>query len=252
MNHRDYIDPETGEVTVGQLVVAFDQVCENLVSEGIHHRREVGKLKAELGRIRVPDDDPDAERIQGLLSLWWREVKDSNPLVAHELSCSRAGGVKAALKLRAKGRGRTIETATEDCRRAILGVLHDDWATGRIHKSQGKNFCDIAKHILKDDDTIERFIGLYERHKQMAVPVPSPEPPADTEARIQRIREESQRKLKERDDRREQAVEKLNEQERIHGDRRDPITRVLSACGERETVSTDRWLTFARAMRTRT
>jgi hypothetical protein len=48
------------------------------------------------------------------------------------------------------------------CRKAILGAKEDDWAMGRVAKSGGRKFNDIAEHILNTDGDIEKFAALFD------------------------------------------------------------------------------------------
>jgi hypothetical protein len=80
--------------------------------------------------------------------------------VAHGLDSTRAPKVRAALKRRK----RISKTeGFEVCRKAILGAKEDDWAMGRVAKSGGRKFNDIAEHILNTDGDIEKFAALFEK-----------------------------------------------------------------------------------------
>lgn len=128
----------------------------NLQSDLLAKGREVGKLRAELADM-LNEDSPGVADVKLLLALWHREVKAGDKRVKADLKSTRAPKVRKAIKRR----------GLEICRRAVLGVLYDDWAMGRNPKSQGRCFNDIAEHILDTDDHIERFAGLYDRMRAL-------------------------------------------------------------------------------------
>lgn len=119
--------------------------------------RENGKLKAELAGV-LNDDSPEAAEIKGLLLLWHREVKGGDKRVKADLQSTRAPKVRKAIKRR----------GLDICRRAVLGVVYDDWAMGRHPKTAGKTFNDIAEHILDTDAHVEKFAGMYDRVQEAA------------------------------------------------------------------------------------
>jgi hypothetical protein len=139
---------------------------QNLQSDVIAKNREIGRLKNELAGV-LDEDSPEAADVKHLLSLWHKTVKGGDKRVKADLKSTRAPKVRKALKRR----------GMEMCEKAILGVQFDDWAMGRISKSGGKDFNDIADHILVSDETIEKFARLYDKNQkpQLAV-VPDPEP----------------------------------------------------------------------------
>jgi hypothetical protein len=113
----------------------------------------------------VSEDSPEAAEIKQLLDLWWKEVMGSAKGVAHGLDSTRAPKVRAALRRRK----RISKTdGLEMCRRAILGAKEDDWAMGRVAKSGGRKFNDIAEHILNTDGDIEKFAALYDKRGERA------------------------------------------------------------------------------------
>ena len=128
-------------------------------SDVIAKNREIGRLKRELSEV-IDEESPEAQTVKALLDLWWREVKNSDPRVKHDLKSTRAPKVRKALKRR----------GAELCQKAILGVKHDDWAMGRIAKSGGKDFNDIAEHIFATDASIEKFAKLHD-DRQAPAPV---------------------------------------------------------------------------------
>jgi len=143
---------------------------ENLQADIVAKNRENAALKRELKKAIDPDSDEGRE-VKGLLDLWWREVMNSDPRVHHGLDSTRAAKVRAAIARRKKRkRGGGDYGGLDICRRAILGVRYDDWAMGRVAKSHGKTFCDIAEHILNTDGDIEKFAKLYDANF-----VPAPE-----------------------------------------------------------------------------
>jgi hypothetical protein len=123
-------------------------------------RREVTKL---LNEAAVPEDSPEAAEVKQLLELWWKEVMGSAKTVAHGLDSTRAPKVRAALRRRK----RISKTeGFEMCRKAILGAKEDDWAMGRVAKSGGRKFNDIAEHILNTDGDIEKFAALFDKRHE--------------------------------------------------------------------------------------
>jgi hypothetical protein len=123
-------------------------------------RREVTKL---LNEAAVPEDSPEAAEVKQLLELWWKEVMGSAKTVAHGLDSTRAPKVRAALRRRK----RISKTeGFEMCRKAILGAKEDDWAMGRVAKSGGRKFNDIAEHILNTDGDIEKFAVLFDKRHE--------------------------------------------------------------------------------------
>lgn len=125
---------------------------QNLQADVVAKNREIARLKAELSGV-LNEDTPEGAEVKALLDLWWREVMGSDKRVKHDLKSTRAPKVRKAIKRRG------IET----CRKAVLGVVHDDWAMGRVAKTAGRSFNDIAEHILATDGDIERFVKLYEQ-----------------------------------------------------------------------------------------
>jgi hypothetical protein len=45
----------------------------------------------------------------------------------------------------------------------------DDWAMGRVAKSGGRKFNDIAEHILNTDGDIEKFAALFDKRDEKHV-----------------------------------------------------------------------------------
>lgn len=125
-----------------------------------HNLRRAGSaevaLRNELNRIR--EEEPDSPAVKALLIFWRDECKGGDKKVKIDLNGPRGKKVKWALK----------KYGDERCRKAILGAKLDDWAMGRAPKirNSGKTFNDIAKHILLDEETIERFEALYENGPQ--------------------------------------------------------------------------------------
>lgn len=143
---------------------AFRIDIQNLQADIVGKNRELARVKRELTGILDPDS-PEAEEVKGLLDLWWREVKDSDPRVHHGLDSTRAAKVRAAVKRRKRRRkGGGDYGGVDICRKAILGVKYDDWAMGRVAKTQGKSFNDIAEHILNTDEDIEKFARLFDQN----------------------------------------------------------------------------------------
>ena len=125
--------------------------------------REIGRLKAII--TRQDDDAPEHEQVRELLVLWRDEIRGKvrGPKPDIAADSKRATRVRWALKKYGK----------ERTRKAILGAQFDDWAMGRVRKTEGRTFCDIAKHILLDEETFEKFETLYE--EQTAPTLDSPQ-----------------------------------------------------------------------------
>jgi hypothetical protein len=51
-------------------------------------------------------------------------------------------------------------------KKAIDGCVLDDWAMGRVKKTNGKTFNDLAKHICVSDEAVERFEQMTEKPAQ--------------------------------------------------------------------------------------
>lgn len=125
--------------------------------------RDLHRLQRDLAG--VDEDSPDAKAVQELLDLWWVRVKGSHANVAHGLDSTRAAKVRSTLKRRRKiavSQGGKPEDAMRICRKAVIGVTFDDWAMGRVTKSQGKSFNDIAEHILNTDGDVEKYAALFD------------------------------------------------------------------------------------------
>lgn len=144
---------------------------QNAQADIVAKNREIGRLKGLL--TKQDDESPENQKVRAILVLWRDEVRGEQrgprPSIAPD--SKRASRARWALKTYGEDRTRC----------AVLGCKFDDWAMGRIHKSQGKSFNDLAKHILKDEESFERFEALYEQNTRPnleAVPVPVPVKPA--------------------------------------------------------------------------
>lgn len=139
------------EDELARVRAAFALDLANAQTDVVAKNREIGRLKAELAGV-LNEDSPEAADVKGLLTLWLREVKGGDKRVKADLKSTRAPKVRKAVKRR----------GLDICRRAVLGVVYDDWAMGRNPKTGGRTFNDIAEHILDTDDHIEKFAGLYD------------------------------------------------------------------------------------------
>jgi hypothetical protein len=70
------------------------------------------------------------------------------------LGKQRVEAVRARLK-----EGFTVERL----KRAIDGCATDDWAMGRVRKSNGKTYNDLGKHICVSDEAVERFEQMADK-----------------------------------------------------------------------------------------
>jgi hypothetical protein len=128
--------------------------------------RKLHRLEQQMAS--VSEDSPEAARGQAAARALVAGGHGLAKGVAHGLDSTRAPKVRAALKRRK----RISKTeGFEMCRKAILGAKEDDWAMGRVAKSGGRKFNDIAEHILNTDGDIEKFAALFdkrgEKHKQV-------------------------------------------------------------------------------------
>jgi len=106
-------------------------------------------LKAELEKAR--EEEPEADDVRELMHLWRDECKAGSK--RHKLVVSDPRGQRTKWALKRYGK--------ERCANAILGCALDDWAMGRNAKSGGRAYNDLAKHIFADNESIERFEGLW-------------------------------------------------------------------------------------------
>lgn len=126
---------------------------QNLTSRLVGADREITRLKNKLSGLQ-DEDSPEAKEVLALLKLWKREIKGDHPNVKADLKSTRAEKVRAAVKRR----------GIEMCRKAVLGAQFSDFHMGRVAKTGGKTYNDIAEHILNTDGDIENFAGLYDEH----------------------------------------------------------------------------------------
>lgn len=222
----------------------YEMVVMDFQAADKERRRLARKVVALEREQAVTEDSPEAKEVQALLDEWWREVKNSDPRVAHGLESTRAAKVKSALARRRKVARANKDIADPDregfevCRRAILGIRYDEWAMGRIHKSQGKQFNDIAEHILNTDDDIEKWAAMYDRHN------PTPEQRDELQARRDQATVERVRQIRQaKDDQADRKHRKEQDRLRVFGDRRPPIDRVLHELPGAEPFGDDRWVT---------
>lgn len=127
------------------------QDVEALHTQNVANLRIIGQLRRDLAEHL--EEEPEGPDIKRLLLLWRDEVKGGSKQVSIRLDGPRALRARWALK----------RYAAERLEHAILGVLHDDWAMGRDRRTKGREYNDIAKHIFKDEETIERFEKLYKQ-----------------------------------------------------------------------------------------
>lgn len=122
-----------------------------------HQLRRAGQAEMALrNKLReMQDDEPNTDAINGLLGMWREEIKGGDKRCQIKGQGPRRDRVKWALKKYEVPR-------LEAC---LHGVLLDDWAMGRDPRTKGRPFNDIAKHIFKDEETIERFERLYLERK---------------------------------------------------------------------------------------
>lgn len=128
---------------------------ENHRNQNTQSLRIIGQLRKDLAEHL--EEEPEGPDIKRLLLLWRDEVKGGSNQVSIRLDGPRALRVRWALK----------RWKPERLEHAILGVLHDDWAMGRDRRTKGRDYNDIAKHIFKDEETIERFEKLYKQGGDM-------------------------------------------------------------------------------------
>lgn len=118
-----------------------------------HSLRRAGQAETALRNQlnKVQETEPDADDVKALLHLWRDEVKAGDKRVKVEGQGPRRDRVKWAV--RKYGANRVHD--------AIMGATLDDWAMGRDPRLKGRQLNDLAKHILKDEETVERFEGFW-------------------------------------------------------------------------------------------
>lgn len=100
---------------------------------------------------------PLMDEIREVFDYWKHTLGKRNDVV---LGKNRVDAVRARLK-----EGFTVERL----KRAVDGCATDDWAMGRVRKSNGKTFNDLGKHICVSDEAVERFEEMAEKPKQSNV-----------------------------------------------------------------------------------
>ena len=149
-------DADSGEVQQPDRIAELERQLAEAERDLRRYRSRVTQLNNELDiALGVGECHDETMR---LLNLWHELVMDGNKRVTVDRSSTRYRAVAKAVKRRSKRK--RDEGILE---KAIRGVLLDDFAMGRLHKTRGHKFCDIEHHVFKDDYSIERFAGLYER-----------------------------------------------------------------------------------------
>jgi hypothetical protein len=123
---------------------------EALQNQNMANLRVIGQLRQSLAEHI--EGEPEGDDVKRLLLLW-RDVhfeESERSKVNVRLDGPRALRVRWALK----------RYKAERVENAIRGAFHDDWAMGRDSRTRGRRYNDIAKHILKDEESIERFERL--------------------------------------------------------------------------------------------
>jgi hypothetical protein len=135
--------------TLGETIERLKDDVQSLQAQNVGQLRVIGQLRRELAE--QAEAEPDADKVKGLLALWRTEHHDDDKRVLIRLDGPRGQRVRWALK----------RYPVERLERAILGALLDDWAMGRDRRTKGRTYNDVAKHIFKDEETIERFERLF-------------------------------------------------------------------------------------------
>jgi hypothetical protein len=111
--------------------------------------KEIAGLKRAL--TEAHRSGPLMDEIREVFDHWVRRLgKRENTVLGKQ----RVEAVRARLK-----EGFTVERL----KRAIDGCATDDWAMGRVRKSNGKTYNDLGKHICVSDEAVERFEQMTEK-----------------------------------------------------------------------------------------
>lgn len=156
---RRELDVARAELARVRRAAALD--LQNAHNDLVAKNRVIGRLEAELAKVRDDDDGTAESRdVKELLVLWRRWVRGDNKRVNINHP-SRKKAMLGILKL--YGRKRTEN--------AIRGMPYDDWAMGRTPRST-KPFNDV-KYLASDAERFESFERLWEinnpenRHGQL-------------------------------------------------------------------------------------
>lgn len=97
---------------------------------------------------------PRMDEIREVFEHWVETLGKRHDTV---LGDARTKAVKARLN-----EGFTVDRL----KKAIDGCKLDDWAMGRLKKTRGQTFNDLAKHICASDETVERFEEMVDKRRQ--------------------------------------------------------------------------------------
>lgn len=127
--------------------------------------KRITALEAQLRKAE--DAGPLGPSIEEVFD-HWVETHEKNPKRT-VLGERRKQKVRARLrelvtKSELKGKEAQRE-ATDWLKEAVDGCLLDDWAMGRIRKTQGKTFNDLADHICESESSVQKFRELWHRHE---------------------------------------------------------------------------------------
>jgi hypothetical protein len=117
--------------------------------------KEIAGLKRALSSAHR--NGPLMDEIREVFDYWKLTLGKRADVV---LGKSRIDAVRARLK-----EGFTVERL----KRAIDGCATDDWAMGRVRKTNGKTFNDLGKHICVSDEAVERFEQMADKRPSNVV-----------------------------------------------------------------------------------
>lgn len=167
---------EDANAELGRQLAGVESNMRRIGSENV-------ALRNTLNRER--EEEPDSPALKRLLGLWRDLYRDGDKRVKIDLDSDRGRRMKRAVK-------KYGEERIEKC---IRGAEQDDWMMGRHPKlrGQGKVFNDV-KHILKDEETIERLEELHEQagRSTKVIPAAGPQGVEALLAKLEGVRQISQ------------------------------------------------------------
>lgn len=114
-------------------------------------QKEIAGLKRALQQAHR--NGPLMDEIREVFDYWKVTLGKRSDVV---LGKQRIDAVRARLK-----EGFTVDRL----KKAVDGCATDDWAMGRVRKSNGQVFNDLGKHICVSEEAVERFEAKAEKSK---------------------------------------------------------------------------------------
>lgn len=210
-DHRDFIDPTTGELDTAGLMAAFDNKAEEL-SALEYKLRQSAKSEVALRRelARQHSEGPHAEQVREVLEYWLAKCHKSSRTKI-PMDGARAQKVRSRLN-----QGFTVDDlkeAVDGCARLPFVGPHGRVATN----AAGTQRQDDIELICRDETYVERFRGYAKQ------PIDLREH-RDKQA-LERGVENAERRAEKDEQRREQGREKILK----YGDGLAPMDRVTHA-----------------------